>query len=117
MFANELGEILDIFDTDRLIENGHGGPASQIGVHEKHRLEFLVISRKGIKGNQSPFLDDPSDIVHVAEIVEIFLDGKLSFLDQVNLFNFATWQAPQNLSDRNIGLVRLVVKPGKQHRV
>ena len=76
-----------------------------------------MISREGIKGNEASFLYDPSNIVDVSELVEILLDGKLSFLNQINLLDLSVGQAPKHLSDRYVRLVSFVVKPSHQHGI
>ena len=60
VFADELGQVLHVLDAYGLIEHGHGRAVAQVGVQKEHGLEFLVIGREGIKGEQGALLDDLS---------------------------------------------------------
>ncbi len=117
VFTNELSEILDILDTHRLVENGHGRSIAQIRIQEPQGLEYLKVGSERIEGNETTLFDNPPNVVDVAEFVEIFLDGKFPLLNDVNLFNLSARQTPKHLGDGNVALVSLVVKPRMQHGV
>ncbi len=117
VFTNELSEILDVLDAHRLVENGHGRSIAQIRIHEQHGLEFLMIGSERIEGNETTLFDNPPNVVDVAELVKIFLDGKFPLLNDVNLFNLSARQTPKHLGDGNVAFVSLVVKPRMQHGV